>query len=179
MIHKRALQIIMDMKNSSIYNYILPGFTSSLIGGEKFGKVRLFTASRHQHEFITPHTHRFDFACYILQGFVENKIWAETDKENGDLFESSLLIKKSNFGEYNLTRNKREYWFFTNRTFQQGDWYFLDYDIYHSISFSQDAIILFFEGPQKADSSYILEPVVDNVKIPTFKVEDWMFQNDF
>lgn len=171
------LQLIFAMKNSSLKNYIVPGLTSSLIGGGKFGKVRLFEASRHQNEFVTPHTHRFDFACLVLSGFVENTIWSRTDELNGDLYEISELTFESSFGSYYSEKRSRDFW--TNRTFfYEGCWYHMDHTSYHSIKFSKDAIVLFFEGPKKTDSSYILEPVVDGVKISTFQVSNWMFKED-
>lgn len=46
----------------------------------------------------------------------------------------------------------------------------------HSIQFSKDALVLMKEGfPCTEVSSYLL-PVVDEVVLPTFKTEDWMFK---
>jgi len=50
----------------------------------------------------------------------------------------------------------------------------------HSIRFSRDAVVLFLEGPEIHEYSWLLQPVTgfpDNVNTcPTFRVEPWMFQ---
>jgi hypothetical protein len=50
------------------------------------------------------------------------------------------------------------------------------YNEIHSIKFSKDAIVLFFEGPTVTDSSFVLEPVVEGEYIPTMTTEPWMFR---
>lgn len=168
---------------SHLHNYIVPGLSSSLIaeagdGIDSTHKVRLFTNSRTQEMPITPHSHRFDLACVVLHGSVENTIY---DKQGvklncSDEFMASSLVYGGNPGEY--TRKVGEsghYTRYTNR-YEVGQWYFMSHDRIHSITFSKDAMVLVFEGDTKTDTTTILEPFVDGKRVETFKVEDWMFQ---
>lgn len=46
----------------------------------------------------------------------------------------------------------------------------------HSIRFLRGAEVLVFEGPEVAHSSVVLEPWAYGERVPTFKVEPWMFR---
>lgn len=173
--NKHVFKIISEMKNSKIKNYIVPGLSSSLIGGGDFGKVRLFEASRTQFEFITPHSHRFDFACFVLRGTVENTSWIRCDTDDGEYYQLSLLNFNKPFGHYTLEEGGKFYYYTNRQTIYSDNWYFMNHKDFHSVKFSRDAVVLFFEGPEKLDHSFILEPVVNGKKVSTFHIRDWMF----
>lgn len=59
-----------------------------------------------------------------------------------------------------------------------GETYSMSSDEVHSIYFTKGAVVLFFQGPDVADTSYILEPVANGVHVPTFRVEPWMFRQE-
>lgn len=170
--------VVRSMANSKVKNYIVPGLTSSLIGGGKFGKVRLFEASRLQTEFISPHSHRFNFACLVLRGLVKNIVWQKCNQQDGDYYQKSKLFVGEDFGDYKLEDEERGFWKFSAKTFIENQWYTMQHREIHSIEFSKDAIVLFFEGYKKSEFSYVLEPIVEGSKVPTFKVEDWMFKTE-
>lgn len=171
--------IILDMMHSPVRNYVVPGLTSWLIGEpSKHGCMRVFTCEREHQECLTPHSHRFDFQSWVLQGQVQNIVWkqaAESDK-NADLFQTTLLEYKGKIGQYEKHIGSVEKWRANTMTYKEGDCYSMTAAEVHSIRFGRGAIVLFFEGPQVADSSIIIEPFVDDVAIPTFRVEDWMFK---
>ena len=76
MLTELQLQMLKAMANSRLGNYAgIPGLSSSLLGGPKHGRVRLFDCSRAHEESIVPHSHRFDVLCLVLRGAVENHLW--------------------------------------------------------------------------------------------------------
>jgi hypothetical protein len=151
-----------------------------LLGGEEKGCIRLFENSRDQHTDIVPHSHRYDFVCQVLAGRVWNRLWKSTIDENeeADYYEKSWLTYKGKPGKHETGHEEptiNRYMMYES-VFDPGDWYSMTSTAIHSIKFSKDAVVLFFEGPSSAYSSCILQPVVDGEVIPTYKVEDWMFQ---
>jgi hypothetical protein len=168
----KSIDLIKSIKTDTIHNYVLPGLSSSLI---KFGKVRLFESCRNTEEFITPHSHRFPFACLVLQGSVQNSLWVED--EDGDEYQISELNYKGKVGKYKvIEKDVRRFAAFTEE-YRTGHWYVMEANQIHSIRFSKDAIVLFFEGIDESQTTQILQPVVNMNVIPTFKIEDWMFEN--
>jgi hypothetical protein len=173
---------LVGMGYSAVANYILPGMSSHLIGERPHSasaqKVKLFTTSRHQNEHITPHSHWFDLACMVLKGWVDNTMFRQCGTvPESDRYTASRLIYKGEPGRYEVRHiDEREYLQRASR-YVEGQWYFMSHDEIHSIKFSKDAMVLIFEGDEKSNSTVILEPFVDGRKIPTFKVEDWMFQS--
>lgn len=170
---------IMTMAHAEVRNYVIPGLSSFLIGGEQHGKVRLFQCSRHHHESIIPHSHRFDFACPVLEGAVRNVLW-KIDKR-GDQYEVSRLWKDGEGPGRNYHRRsdvEREYgvYFSFEKTYKPGEWYSMAASEIHSIYFSAGARVLFFEGPELREFSEYLEPVVGGRTVPTFEVKNWMFE---
>lgn len=175
---------LLDMGYDSLHNYIVPGLVSTLIGEDPHAsaKIRLFRNTRVQDEFITPHSHRFDLACMVLQGSVENTIFEAVPYPNhhsetySDEYQVSRLLYEGNPGKYDKADTVvQRYSRFAN-TYKPGQWYFLKFDQIHSIKFSKDAIVLVFEGDSKTDTTTVLEPRVNGSTIRTFKVEDWMFK---
>jgi hypothetical protein len=171
------LKLLESMAHSHVHNYVIPGLTSSLIGGNGHGMVRMFSQERSHEEPITPHSHRFDFQCFVLEGIVWNRIW--TKQTTGDLYQCSVLEHHGMFGDQtqqSILESAK--WHYTQTQYKKGEMYEMTHDQIHSIFFGKGAKVLFIEGPNKAPISLVLEPVVDGEVIPTFRVEPWMFRKD-
>jgi hypothetical protein len=141
----------------------------------KHGMVRMFECERTQHEHITPHSHRFDFSACVLQGSVENTIWAPTTLD-GDDYAVSALVYSGVPGEY--TRSHVGSKKFTTRavTHETGTWYSMKAEEIHSIKFSKGAQVIFFECGSSSNVTHALEPFVDGETIPTMRTASWMFK---
>lgn len=175
------LRELLRMAHSPVRNYVLPGLTSSLIGAPSpHGTVRLFQNTRDHQETITPHSHRFDFQCWVLRGSVRNRLWLSRGYNDGesDLYRKTTLSYRGTIGEYDATSGEDGWWHHKTYTYEAGQCYGMASHEIHSIFFSRDAIVLFFEGPAKADASVILEPVAYGEVVPTFEVKSWMFQRE-
>lgn len=170
------MDVIRAMRKSKMRNYIVPGLSSSLLTN---GVVRLFEASREQHHDITPHSHRFDFACLVLRGHVVNRLWRQEPSNTCDLYIASQLIYHGEPGLYEMSvGDSAKRYRYSDYTHKKGEWYSMLHTEIHSITFSSDAIVLFFEGPMRTDKTTILEPADagTHARIPTFAVQPWMFQ---
>jgi len=169
-------KFLQTIKHSSLRNYVLPGVTSSLIGGAPgAGQVRLFEASRIQEEHVTPHSHRFDFQCLVLEGWVKNILYVPAP-EYFDFYEEQELLFGGKPGLYRTEGIGRNFFKKEEKRYDQGEWYGMKSDEIHSIEFSQHAVVLFFEGPEVTNKTIILQPVVDGEVCQTFRVADWMFK---
>jgi len=172
------------MKHSPIRNYVIPGLTSWMIG-EKASDgscVRLFECERNHVEPIVPHSHRFDFACHVLEGVVTNRLWRKDDEPTGkrhfDAYTAISLKYLGEVGNYSRSVIGVDEWCYQDRTYKAGERYSMKANEIHSIYFSKGAKVLFFEGPTETDSSVVLKPFVDGETIDTFKVESWMFKKE-
>ena len=172
---KSQLQLLQSMCNSRLGNYAgIPGLTSSLLGGPEHGKVRLFDCSREHQESLVPHSHRFDVMCLVLRGIVENHIW---QKGPGDLFTVSKIryLGAPGCTERVASGEPAAYRRHSTR-YEHGEFYSMRACEVHSVNFSRDALVLFFEGPQVSTESVLLEPYVDGKTVPTFQLQFWMYQ---
>lgn len=171
-------RLLQTMKHSPITNYGgIPGLTSWLIGGmNEHGIVRLMECSRNHHEPIIPHSHRFDFECLVLAGEVRNVIW--TRNVLADHFQESTLIYGGEPGLYSRLAGDVNGWYFESQTYSAGERYSMTANQIHSIYFTRNTSVLFFEGPQVTEESMILEPNIGGVTVPTFKVEPWAFKRE-
>lgn len=169
---EQLLKIIQEMKSSKVSNYAIAGLDSYLLEN---GKMRIFECSRNHQDQITPHSHRFDFACLVLKGTVINKIWTECDEKQGDLFELSRLFYSGIIGSHSKEPDGRSWYNFRSKVYNAGDVYSMKAEELHSINFSKDSVVLFFEGCQDLDESYIIEPVVNDQVIPTYENKPYMF----
>lgn len=165
-------RIVDQMKSSRVQNYVLAGLDSWLLTN---GNMRLFTCSRDTQDQITPHSHRFDFVCLVLRGWVVNRVWTEVPEPMGDFFESSILTYKDEIGSHSLRPEGRNWYGYQDSKYNEGDIYAMTADQIHSIQFSRGAQVLFFEGPSVTNESVIIEPVVNGEKIPTYENRDYMF----
>lgn len=175
------VQALLRMAHSKVSNYVIPGLSSSLIGmPSPAGTIRLFRSEREHQEVITPHSHRFDFQCWVLRGSVRNRLWRTTYQGDpkGDLFQSTELIYGGDMGAYEKGETVVGSWLYEDKKFDAGQVYSMRAHEVHSIYFSRGAIVLFLEGATVADKSKIIEPWVDGKVIPTFKVEPWMFNKE-
>lgn len=165
--------IIESMLGDKISNYIIPGLDSSLLSR---GTVRLFRSSREFAGEITPHNHRFDFACYVLSGRVINRIYSKDT--GGDEFTQRELEYGGQPGEYIVVGDAEPQRFkFSDTDYREDDWYFMSSREFHSIYFSRGAKVLFFEGPTLRDRSEVLLPYVNDETIETMQCNmPWMFQ---
>lgn len=167
------IRILDEMKSNRVANYVIAGLDSYLITE---GKVRMFVNSRDHQDAITPHSHRFDFVCLVLNGTVQNKIWKRVkNADEGDLFQESTLDYSGEIGKHAIIPGDQNYWVHSKYTYHAGSTYKMEHDQIHSIEFSKNAIVLFFEGPAKTNTSKIIEPVVDGRVIPTYQKQDYMF----
>lgn len=166
---------LLGMAHSPIRNYVIPGVTSWLIGGQSsLGSVRMLECSRNHQEVVTPHSHRFDFQCLILSGSVVNRVWTPTP--DGDEFAKIGIQYLGSPGNYQRSCVEPSRYAHIDRRYSAGQVYAMkSYEI-HSIFFSKGARVIFFEGPSITDDTVILEPLVDGEVINTFQVSPWMFK---
>lgn len=172
------LDMLLAMKHSPVRNYVIPGLTSWLIGAPSpKGCIRLFECEREHQEAITPHSHRFDFQCWVLAGWVTNRIWGECvfKEREADWYIASQQTK-GRMGGYEVSASTRRPYKYRDATYGPGQWYSMKADQIHSIYFGRGTKVLFFEGPEVTDATTILEPYANDEHVRTFKVEPWMFQ---
>lgn len=179
---QEIVHLLKKMGHSRVHNYVIPGLTSALVGGEGKGTVRLFEQSRAHEEPICPHSHRFDFGAVVIQGYVQQTLWHSSNPcHESDFYSADLLVKNKDvqFGSYTRQHDVRRM-HFRKRTerYDVGQMYFMKHTEIHSINFSKDAVVLFLEGPEVVNESVILQPIVNGKVVPTFKVEDWMFEHE-
>lgn len=174
------MKTLESMSHSTLKNYAIAGLNSSLIGGGEYGaygKVRLFKNERNHMDNITPHSHRFNFYCLVLSGYVTNTIWTEC-VDGGDEFAITEMTYGGEFGL--LKRGDRKFALMRSEDFayKEGDFYGMSAEEIHHIRFSKGASVLFFEGPEKNNTSLIIEPVVNGEIIRTYERKKWMFQSE-
>jgi hypothetical protein len=174
----RVVTALLQLKHSTLRNYIIPGLDSSLLAtAGEHGCIRLFECSRDHQENITPHSHRFGFTCLVLAGVVRNFIW-ERDSQ-GDDFIASTLTYGGQPGAYDITRDEEpSRWSRYDNYYKEGDVYQMSCEQVHSIYFTRGTRVLFIEGPSVCNQTRIIEPFVNGERIPSFRVEDWMFRRE-
>lgn len=181
-----VLRVVETMRHNKLGNYIVAGLDSFMIGdGDKHGKVRLFSCDRDTRDSITPHSHRFDFACLVLRGDVQNTLYE--DPTPGSLTKIEPWVVSSidqvcgvdGIRKFEHVRQDKPRDLVARTTmYSRGEIYYMSSEEIHSIVFRRGSRVLFFEGPPKTDRSYMIEPWVNGKVVPTFKTEDWMFQKD-
>lgn len=184
--YKATLEVIekaiAPMRNNPLRNYIVPGLTSHLVGGStKTGQVRLFHSMRQTREFVTPHSHRFDFTCLVLAGDVRNTIFRPGNgyDEQWCLSTINQVCGKEGLNDYIHSReDKPSNWWAETFSYTTGDTYSMKHTEIHSIQFDKGTRVLFFEGPQLTVTSNMIEPWENGKVIPTFRTEPWMFERD-
>lgn len=173
------IRAVEPMLHSRLDNYIIPGLASELVGGVNGGKVRLFSTNRTATDFVTPHSHRFDFTCLVLKGVVNNTIYAEGGETGDEWCVSTIgqVCGADGILNYVHTRSdKPSKWTQDTFRYEAGETYSMRYEELHSIQFSRGARVLFFEGPQVTKESRMIEPWVNGKVVPTFRTDPWMFE---
>lgn len=176
----RVARMLNTMAHSPVRNYATAGLTSWLIGGGDKGTVRLFSSDRDTREWITPHSHRFDFVCVVLEGQVENILYHPSSADSGNVFCAGTLKRIGvGLGRYVCEPGvEASLWVEEPAIYNPGDVYRMWHKEVHSIRFSKNAQVLFFEGPERTDTSVFLEPWSNGQRVPTFETRSWMFQSD-
>lgn len=168
---------IWGVAHSEIRHYIAPGLSSWLVGGAESGKIRLFNSERDTREWITPHSHRFDFTCLVLQGGVTNIIFRRQWGAEGDLYTPGTLKRSGTFGEYEFAPGtEAASWLEYPTNYREGGVYSMTHHEVHSIRFDRGTQVLFIEGPEVTDQSIVLEPWANGKRVPTFVTQPWMFE---
>lgn len=174
-----VIKHLVSMRHSPLHNYIVPGLTSWMIMDRgDLGKIRLFECSRDQQEFITPHSHRFDFSACVIRGKVRNTLWVPVEN-GGDQY---MVTSTKYLGKPGQYESKQEYvQRFTSDTLShhEGEWYSMKFNEIHSIKFSRGALVLFIENRAMTDTTKVIEPFVDDEYLPTMKTEPWMFRKGY
>ena len=175
-------EMLQTMKHSPLRNYAgIPGLTSWLIGNpSEKGTVRMFECEREHFEHIIPHSHRYNFMCFVLTGQVENTIWSQCDipEQGGDMYRSTE-IEFTGEGKYvPVGFGEPCRWMHRTFRYKAGETYSMEAQEVHSIRFSRGTKVLFLEGPKVSEESLYIEPYVNGETVPVFKVEPWMFLKD-
>lgn len=169
------VNILKAMASGTIYNYIAPGLCSHLLGREG-SKVRMFQMTRPQDFHISPHSHRFNFFSIVMRGWARNHLYVPTDSEEEGHPYSIQRYTPSGFGlPYKIETLEQAYFRKETTHYPAGSSYGMQFTEYHSIEFSEDAIVLFFEGPMINEFSNFLEPMAHGKIIPLFSIPDWMY----
>ena len=178
--------VTLTMQNAVVHNYIAPGLDSYLLNKNDC-KVRLFEMTKNQEFYISPHNHRFDFACCVLRGSVIHHLYREGLGIVKELAELGNSVNAYAVYEYvspgfdKATEYKHKllgYEIYERETqhYSAGDWYGLRSHQFHSIEFTQGSRVLFLEGANQKATSEFLEPIVNGKIIPYFSVPDWMYK---
>jgi len=172
-----SVQLLRNLAHSPLRNYAIPGLTSHMVGTPTAdGTIRLFESTREHQEPIAPHSHRFNFECLVLRGQVRNRIWRPVRGGEGDPFSMTKQTYLGKPGEYERADWGVGHWAYADHCYEAGQIYSMEAKQVHSIFFSRGALVLFFEGPQIIDHSVYLEPYAYGERVPTMRVEPWMFQ---
>lgn len=166
------LDALEALQHSPMRNYILPGLDSHLVGAT----TRVFRNTRHSIGMITPHSHRYDFQCLVLRGSVVNTLYRLNPA--GDLYQVTDALYKGRPGQFKTSVNDLRRFSWQATPYGVGSWYGMTHDQIHSISFSDDAVVLFIEGEQVTDSSVYIEPHVGGEVVETMRNEPWMFRRE-
>jgi hypothetical protein len=184
-------KVISSMRSSAVKNYIIPGLNSYLLD---LGKVRMFESTREYAGTLTPHSHRFDFACHMLSGEVCNRVYTAVSpfgdsgkKLDGDTFtirtmELSDKISSMNraFGGYDrVIPDETANYTSVETVYRTGDWYSMKANEIHSIAFNKDTKVIFFEGPEVTSYNKVLLPRINGETLETMDCDKpWMYIAD-
>jgi hypothetical protein len=178
--NEEIIRAVKAMANSPVRQYVLPGLTSELVGGDGHGRVRLLTSDRHTRDWVTPHSHRFDFTCLVLAGSVENIVMERGYGQACNAYaRGTVRPRDGGMGQYEIARTEDTAWYAEKTTtYGVGETYSMRASEIHSIRFSRGAKVLFFEGPDVVEESVFLEPVCDGKVVQTFETRPWMFERE-
>jgi hypothetical protein len=146
----------------------------------------MFHMTRDQQFYISPHSHRFNFASVVICGWARQHLYQSVSPQYVDIPYSSAddrlyavreyVPDRANPTNYGIKTASYGYFLRSTTVYEAGQWYSMKYDEFHSIEFSKGARVLFIEGPKIKDTSYFLEPVVNGKVVPLFDVPTWMYK---
>lgn len=160
-----------------LHNYIIPGLDSYLLGVSDNLTVRLFHMTRDQEAFVAPHSHRYGFSCFVIDGLVENTIYTPCPESSANAQEYLEVEQRyvGAPGKYINVSNERAFYCKRTDKYEKKHWYSMDSSQVHSIVFSKGARVLFLEGPSSIDHSTTLQPHSNGVSCDLVRIEPWMF----
>lgn len=172
-------KFIRQESDSLLANYVIPGLESFKASGVK---VRMFDMTREQVSHIAPHSHRFNFACMVLSGVVQNILWKPQPKsfgaEVGDLFVEKVNKYMGSPGQYEaVSRPLPVRYAPVKKSYGPGECYGMKHDEVHSIIFEDNAKVLFLEGDDVVNENIVLVPYDSRTGItPIDATQPWMFR---
>lgn len=180
---EQLIEILDQMKSNTLNNYVLAGLKSHQLNN---GNIRLFENTRNQYDYISPHSHRFNFTCLVLKGDVTNTMWEEVPKDTLENYNECAYdeycittnLYKGKPGYYDIKNISKGYFKRYSYKYSEGEIYSMKHDEIHSIQFSKDALVLFFHGPDISDTNIVLNPIVSDSVIPLSETKDYMFKRD-
>lgn len=175
------------MKHSEVRNYVLPGVSSFLIGGDstsnpRNGLVRMFVSERETEEHVVPHSHRFNFTAIVTKGWVENIIYTPDSSGAYEYVVGHQARESKTFGDYKIwwdtlplkyTKTCTRYGVVNG----YGQDYRMEAEQIHTIRFGAGAKLLVLEEPTRLSVTKILAPWAYGRRVPTMQVPDWMFEH--
>lgn len=163
-------------RGKTLHNYIVPGLSSTALASfELGGMLRLFEMTRDQEYYVTPHNHRFNFLCLVLEGQVMNTTFSVREAHETNADHVTLIYDKNKRGvRYNM--DEMQYCIASQHSevHSKGDWYAMDHREYHSINFARHTKVLFIEQEPETEESRVLLPYVNGRICSTFLWADWM-----
>lgn len=163
------------------HNYIVPGLMSHRLG---LHMVRVFENTRKQEFFITPHNHRFPLMCTVLRGHVVNTLYTAVNVP--EKLPAHIRQSFDTYGVFNYDHRegginspclKKAPFARKSELHRTGATYVMAAEEFHSISFSEDAVVLFLEGENSPGKSQVLLPVgSEGAYCNTAVTLPWMFR---
>lgn len=161
-----------------LHNYIVPGLRSTLLAGlPGGGKLRVFEMDRDQEHYVVPHTHRYSFHAWVLEGSVLQ--YCYDVYETKEALQAKWMVMHYDHVARALDPEPHQYLtgHIARKEFAKGERYGMRHDEYHSIRFSSGARVLMLEGPPIGKGmSRVLLPVVAGRVCDNFFVRDWMME---
>lgn len=160
-----------------LLNYIVPGLKSTLLATLPAGGVlRVFEMTREQESEIVPHNHRYDFQCYVLEGFVQHTVYHISDDEpkhraTHAIVPYSRLTHELDRDVATHVRARAE-----TKMYEAGSTYGLNSAEFHRVRFSYGAKVLFHEGNSLTETSSVLVPYCNGEICDSYVWRDWMMK---
>lgn len=178
----RSAAELIAISSNLISNYIVPGLESRIVRKCDTGDLlRIFVATREQHQNVIPHSHRYDLTCKVMRGNVKNRIWRKVDSSDADTFTTMQMDYGGEPGIYQKPREiSVDRWGYSTDIHRETNNcnYYLHKSQVHSIVFDKGAVVLIMESDRsdtRSESSIYLEPNIDGKTIHTFATAPWMF----
>jgi hypothetical protein len=165
---------IPDNAHSVIHNYAIAGMDSYIIG-DPADRTRLLHMTRHQLDYVTPHSHKTDLTCTVLNGMVINTIF--TKGKGGDYFIKTPLIYQGEAGKYVKQKSQAKKMYVLDiKGYHSRQQYSMPYYDIHSIWFTKGAMLLLKSGDVVTDATFILEPYSNFRHVQNFHVHKGLFK---